>query len=622
MNQKNIDITFLCLPPSEITIPSPAFSVLSSYLRSANILSQTIYVNHIFASKIKKIDFGDTYQDGNEIFLPFLSMLDEIYMGGNSKYIRTYCECSFPKLFLSDRSLFGELIKDLEKECNDIIDDTIDMIKKNHSKFVGITSKFHQWIPSILFAYKIKQRIPDIKIISGGWTNSQAAYNFLKLNSDIVDYAIWGEGEIPLHRLINNSLPACTVDLDHIPRLIYKSNGKIKKTTAGSIDSYVDFSIGLHVPDYTDFFDSCSELGLKGNIYPIERGRGCNWNKCSFCYLAQGYKYRLKTADIIIQEVEYIVIKYDIYDFFFTDNDIIGEDRNEFDKLLDKLILLRNKYPRINFVMAEVISKDLSWELINKMAKAGFESIQIGIEAISEDLLIDINKKQSIIDNFFTVKTAISNGIIIKGANIIMNTPNETNDMIIESINNLYNYRFVLVNKEFNFDMVQLAVSNYSKYLRQIKNGGDDHLWCFSNFEKLLDRKYNDDIDRFSLMDFNTSLRANPLWAQFNKALKFYKKNQYTYKIKFEQMNLHYNEYVNGEVIKDIIFENEVYGIILHILNRKIVQRKILFEKAKLQGAGVSDQVISSCFFDLQSQGLIFMDKRFENVVSLIDFNL
>lgn len=622
MKRKNIDITFVCLPPSEISIPSPAFSYLKSFLGKHGVKSDIIYANHVFSTKVDTIDIGGTFHEGNEIFLPFLSILDKMFNGGNTEYIRALYQSSFPDLFLQDKSIYSELKNDLEKLYEEIISEVINMIDSNGSRIVGITSKFHQWIPSVLLARRIKEVLPNVIIISGGWTNSQAAFDFVKLNSDIVDFSIWGEGEIPLLGLINRIKEGSNTLYEEIPRLVFQNKGKVLKTFNGGRTSYFDFTRNLYIPDFTDFFLSCKQFNLQGAIYPIERGRGCNWNRCSFCYLAQGYDFRLKPNKLFIEEITRIIETYNIHDFFFTDNDVIGTDMIEFDHFLDDLISLREKYPKFGIRMAEVISKNLNFSVIEKMATAGFERIQIGVESISEKLLKDINKQQTVIDNFFAIKAALHFNIDVKGANIIANTPNETNEMIIQSIDNLYFFRFLLNNDEFIFSSVPLAVSNYSAYLKQIKKHGNIGEWSNSDFEYILDKRYTEDIDPFSLLDYNSTKKSSTLWPKFDKIQKYYKEKKFTYEclLSGTGKGFIYNEYSNNELIKQIDFDEDVYWFIFCFLNKKKYSIDNLFDEVRGM-ISISSSQLDEKLDLLSNEGLLWLNRANNEIVSVIDLN-
>ncbi len=320
---------------------------------------------------------------------------------------------------------------------------------------------------------------------------------------------------------------------------------------------------------------------------------------------------------MLISEIRFLIKKYNCFQFFFTDNDVIGADLQEFNFLLDKLILLKAEYPAFTIVMAEIISKNIDFNTIRKMGLAGFKHVQVGLEAISEELLIDINKKQSIIDNFFFIKNAIKEGILIKGANIIIETPNETDDMIIETINNLHYYRFLL-NKQMDFNIIPLGVSNFSNYLRQIKKANKEKDWNISEFSQLMEDKYYKNIDRFSLMDFVVDKAEKPLWNLFGRVLNFYKRKKFSYKIKVKQnKDILFKEYSNKRLIKKILFNKPVYWHILSSLNYHVYSVDELC-RCITALLPIDKAEIIDALQELKSEDLIFCDKLYGRYVSLI----
>ena len=386
------------------------------------------------------------------------------------------------------------------------------------------------------------------------------------------------------------------------------------------MESYIDYHSGVYIPDFLDYTRAIGKVDNLKQLYPIERGRGCNWNKCAFCYLSQGYKFRIKPNDYLISEIRYIIETIGIKSFFFTDNDVVGSDLLYFDKLLDGLINLRKDFPDIETKMSEIISKDLSTSIIKKMQLAGFKSLQLGIEAISEDLLTKINKKQSVLDNFFVIKTAMKYGIEILGANLIYSTPSETSDMVLQSINNLHHFRFILSHKSFTFNLIPLGVANYSRYLSQIRKNNKESEWNLYDYQNLVDDRYLTMVDRYSLFDFITSKKANELWLDFDRIHKFYQESNYSYTLELTESNVfNYKEYINSKLIKDIVFEKKIYSDILKLLNEKKYSIKDLVTTLEFKCETITNESLIDALHDLQSEGLIWIDSDNEYVVSIID---
>lgn len=609
MKTKNtkLDIAFILLPPSSTAIPSPAFSSLKGFLNSCGINSEVIYGNHLL--EIENDFFKEENTSETEAILPFIYLLDNINPE-KTEYIKTFFKSFWPDLFLLDRSLENDWYEEIKNKYTSFIQSIIDRINNEDIKIIGFTSKFYQWVPATIVAKYIKCACPNVKIISGGWTNSSSALNFMNLNTHF-DYAMWGEGEIPLKLLINYIIDKKNnFSNNPIPRIVYRTaDGKLHKSSTGNINSYVNFENEYFNLNFDDYFQSAKVIKQNDFLVPIERGRGCNWNKCTFCYLSQGYMFRTKSNERLITELKFLIQKYNISNFFFTDNDVIGSDIIYFNKLLDRLIELKKQHPEFKIKMAEIISKDVDFNTILKMKEAGFENVQIGLEAISEKLLADINKKQSTMDNFFFIKSAEACGITVKGANIIIDTPNETDEMIIESINNLHYYRFLLANQQFEFKIIPLCVANFSKYLKMIKERNEEKDWSISELNLLLSNDYMDKIDRFSLLDFVLNKAEKPLWNSFNRVLSYYKRKKFNYNIKINEKNkcIIYKEYTNKKLVKDIIFDEEIYLYILKELNVQIIHQAELLERLKTIGF-VNDTYNQRCIQELVKQDIIILD--------------
>ena len=325
-----------------------------------------------------------------------------------------------------------------------------------------------------------------------------------------------------------------------------------------------------------------------------------------------------KSTDLLINEIKQLIKKYDTYHFFFTDNDIVGSDINEFNHFLDQLIALKEEYPLFTVKMAEIISKEVDFETIRKMNLAGFYSVQVGLESISDELLQDINKKQNIIDNFFFIKSAIHNNILIKGANIIIDTPNETDQMIMESINNLHSYRFLLSGNEFNFEIIPLGVANFSKYLKIIKNRNQDLDWSISELQQLISERYTTEIDRFSLMDFVLDRAEKPLWNLFSRALRYYKRTKYKYIVEVnpDTLEVLYKEYRDDKLIKELFLDDKLYYLILIELEMSVIDKTTLYALINNKN-NVDSSYFETCVQELIDQDLLIID-GVENLTSII----
>ena len=103
-------------------------------------------------------------------------------------------------------------------------------------------------------------------------------------------------------------------------------------------------------PIYDDYFEQHKIYtpNIKPLI-PIEHSRGCHWNRCHFCYLNIGYKYRKKNINKLNIEIEHMLKRYQSNGFVFLDNDLIGNDVNHFELLLESFINIRKKIHHLTY---------------------------------------------------------------------------------------------------------------------------------------------------------------------------------------------------------------------------------------------------------------------------------
>lgn len=139
-----------------------------------------------------------------------------------------------------------------------------------------------------------------------------------------------------------------------------------------------------------DQFSFPKRAGLDGSV-TVLASRGC-YNHCSFCpipsFYNQGSLWRGRSCENIMLEMEELVEK-GVKDFYFVDPNFVGPGRagkKRTMEFLDRLIPLE-----ITFGM-ETRPNDLDDELMEKFARAGLQTLLLGIESGSGNALTAINK--------------------------------------------------------------------------------------------------------------------------------------------------------------------------------------------------------------------------------------
>lgn len=623
---KKIKVIMHYLPPAHTNMPSPSFSVLKSFLEGKGIESKIIYWNEWISNKLAEIvPFRKLRNLSNtDIFnlLPFLAKLAEENKSqeATEKILGNLMSVS-PELTLKGKDECEEALQQIKDKILSFIEEKINTLAVENLLAFCFSSKFYQWIPAIQIAKILKRRYPHIKLIIGGFGSSKEAVTFMTKCPDM-DFAVWGEGEYPLLHLLeyleDNDKKTT---LDSIPRTVYRKQEEIAiSETSGEFVDFTDYRF----PDYSDLADQ--KDGKKLSNIPIylilETSRGCHWNRCKFCYLNAGYKYRTRSIDSIISEIELMVQKFEKSTFQIVDCDTVGKDLNRFETLLDKIIESSTNTLMNYTFTAEITHHGLNAEIIKKMAIAGIKTVQIGYEAITDNLLKKIDKKTDFADLILFVKFATKHGIMISGANIIRGIIGETPQDIMESIENLAYLRFFLSNKHYSsgysHTLIKLRLEPGSRFLKMVDKE-DLKNWNYHSIHYLLPPSFLDEDERFSLFGFYKTLPHEVEWEQFETINRFYEEAEYKYRI-YECKGVYYFEqYKKDEIIHQIVFNEPEYIDVLKTANNEVTSYEKLKNILEAKYPGITEERIAEILQNLKNEFLIYYNTDKTRIVSIID---
>ena len=265
-------------------------------------------------------------------------------------------------------------------------------------------------------------------ILGGGLISSEPELMFNALNPD---YIIIGEGESTTQELI-----ACLENkhnIENVNGIGYRDkNGKIvlapgRKAIANldclpwpDFDGF-EFATVLNHMRPTDLF--FYDLYDFPRVYPVIASRSCPY-QCTFCYHPIGNKYRQRSIDSVIQELETNVRKYRIniiaiYDELFShDRERVYEFCNRFKKLQEKISWEIKWTCQMRVV-------GLDEDLLKTMKNAGCFMVSYGFESYNQVVLNSMKKHVTAeqIDN--AIKWTLKNSISIQ-ANFLFGDRVET----------------------------------------------------------------------------------------------------------------------------------------------------------------------------------------------------
>lgn len=266
----------------------------------------------------------------------------------------------------------------LEQAYNDVL---IPKIKDADWIAISVFS-FYSCRPTVRLLQLLKQQRASSKILVGGngVSSSLAEYNHTEfgmwcLSNGLVDYAMFGEGEVALDELLKGN--------DTYPGINDPEFEQIR---------YIE---SLELPDYS---------GINWDEYQDPRimitgSRGCV-RKCTFCDIGVTWpKFAYRKASHLVDEIKRSVYEHGLTKFEFTDSLINGSITN-FYEFNNALANEKAKDPLLKDVTytGQFICRNknkMPESHYEAMHYAGCSQITVGIESFSERVRADIKKKFS-----------------------------------------------------------------------------------------------------------------------------------------------------------------------------------------------------------------------------------
>ena len=260
--------------------------------------------------------------------------------------------------------------------------------------FVGITSMFSvQAYNAYNVAAVIKSIDCHIPVIFGGAHATSEPEEVLK--DENINFVVLGEGEnaiLPLLEAIETE-----GDFDILESIAYRNNkGAIivkSKTTFVDIDS-LPFP-ARHLFPIEKYFSAGERHGLskkhKFRSIALLSSRGCPYH-CNFCsaYQMFGRKFRYRTSESVLQEIDELIETYKIVDIYLNDDQFLANPKRALE-IFDGIIA-RNY--NITLDVPNGISPwMLNEEVIQKMKQAGFWRMLLAIESGNQWVLDNIIRK-------------------------------------------------------------------------------------------------------------------------------------------------------------------------------------------------------------------------------------
>jgi len=192
-------------------------------------------------------------------------------------------------------------------------------------KVVGVTLPFSSQVNNSINICKIaKKNNSNIKTVVGG-IHASVMYEDVLENKEI-DFVVIGEGEKTLLELCRNIRD--NKSIEGIKGLSYKVNGKVLVTGKRKLILNPD-ELPFPARDIMNM-DKYFKINIphgsyaKGNcVGSVLTSRGCP-GVCTYCssHVVAGYKFRARSAENVLAEIEELVNKYNVNEIQFEDDNL------------------------------------------------------------------------------------------------------------------------------------------------------------------------------------------------------------------------------------------------------------------------------------------------------------
>ena len=419
----------------------------------------------------------------------------------------------------------------LEFVINSSVQTIAEQILSKKPKIIGIAVYIWNAFDIGELVRIIKKVSPQTIVVLGG---PEVSYTPLRVNFDMADYIICGEGEVSFYNLCRELLDGnCTqARTIHSPK--------------------VDFeAIALPYDDYTDF-------DIKNRHIYVENARGCPF-ECEFCLSSIETKMRYLDINIFLDEIEKLWQR-GARSFKFIDRTF--NIKISYAKAILNYFLAKQEDYFLHF---EVIPDNFPEELrdLIKQFKAGCLQLEVGIQTLNLDVAKEIRrnlKLDKIKDNlkFLSQETHAHMHI-----DLIIGLPSESIESFGRNLNQLYTLSTGEIQVGILKKLSGTTLDRHDKIYGMVYNDAPpydilkndlisfDLMQDMKRFARFWDIIYNSgNFQKTTALLFSDG-KVYENFYDFSKWL--YKRSESTYKISLDRIAQFLYEYLSNSYDKELI---------------------------------------------------------------------
>ena len=289
---------------------------------------------------------------------------------------------------------------------------------------VGVTATTATIKNALKYVKAVKRVLPNTLTVIGGPHPTFTPEGTLKAEGAL-DVVVVGEGEETITEVAEEYKKNEFKNLGDVRGIVYRDNGKINATPPRPLIKNLDdlpFP-ARHLIPFNKYKTSKSQAG------GIITSRGCVFS-CNYCSssLIMGKKFRSRSAENVVDELEELVYKYDVRDIAFLD-DIFMLNKRRAMAIADEI---KNRGLDISFVTSSRVDT-VNRELLECLKNAGMNTLYCGIESGSQRVLDLMGKGITLKQAEDAIKAAKKVDIDVLGS-FILGYPGETAEEMDQTI--------------------------------------------------------------------------------------------------------------------------------------------------------------------------------------------
>lgn len=308
-------------------------------------------------------------------------------------YIAVYAEGTDNERYPDFDALMGLASEMRERIVPEFVDYAVSRVLAASPKVVGLTCLFDQTMASVALAKRLKAVAPSLPIVLGGYALEGAPGVTVGKAFPWIDLIVMGDGEQAIVDVTRDVLEGREVTARA------KAGRKVVRAAPVNLEK-------SPLPDYDDWFVDLELLAVDARVkvrtkaLPVESSRGCWWGQhqhCVFCGIDdETLTYRHKSPARTHEMLAEMRDRYGDHIFRFSDYIM---PKAYYTTLLPALAQEQQKYR-----LHTELKANHPPERVRLLSEAGFREIQPGIESFSTQVLKDMHKGVTSIENVSLLK--------------------------------------------------------------------------------------------------------------------------------------------------------------------------------------------------------------------------